>query len=64
MLEKNGDVIAFRNNSFDVKKLNCIESNANFISIENICDFFTFNDIEIKNDFKILTKNRKSSNIR
>jgi len=63
LLEKNGDVIAFRNKFFDVKKLNCIESNANFISIENICDLFTFNDIEIKNDFKILTKNRKSSNI-
>lgn len=63
LLEKYGDVIAFRNKSFDVKKLNYIESNANFITIENICDLFTYNDIEIKNDFKILTKNRKSINI-
>ena len=61
LLEKNGEIIAFRNKNFDIKKLNHIESNANFISIENICDLFTYNDIEIKNDFKILTKNRKSA---
>lgn len=61
LLEKNGDVIAFRNKLFDVKKLNYIESNANFITIENICDIFIYNDIEIKNDFKVLTKNRKSA---
>ena len=61
LLEKNGDIIAFRNKLFDVKKLNYIESNANFITIENICDIFIYNDIEIKNDFKILTKNRKSA---
>ena len=61
LLEKNGDIIAFRNKLFDVKKLNYIESNANFITVENICDIFIYNDIEIKNDFKILTKNRKSA---
>tara|TARA_B100001093_G_scaffold331603_1_gene316629 strand:+ start:38970 stop:40127 length:1158 start_codon:yes stop_codon:yes gene_type:complete len=61
LLEKNGEIIAFRNRLFDVKKLNYIESNANFITIENICDIFIYNDTEIKNDFKILTKNRKSA---
>jgi UDP-N-acetylglucosamine diphosphorylase/glucosamine-1-phosphate N-acetyltransferase len=50
-LEKNGEIVAFRNSTFNTKKLNIIDSNSNFNSIKNICDIFSLNGEEIKNDF-------------
>ena len=50
---KNKDlVIAFRNQKFDLKKLNIIETHVPFKSIENLCDIFTLNGNEINNDFQ------------
>lgn len=50
---KNKDlVIAFRNHKFDLNKLNIIETHVPFESIENLCDIFTLNGNEIKNDFQ------------
>lgn len=50
-LTRDGEIIAFRNGSFDTKKLNIIDSNSNFNFVHNICDIFTLNGQEIKNDF-------------
>lgn len=55
-LEKNGEIIAFRNSSFNTKKLNLIDSNAIFNSIDNLCDIFLSNDREISNDFEFLAR--------
>ena len=55
-LEKNGEIIAFRNNSFNTKKLNIIDSNAVFNSIESLCDIFLHNDREIASDFESLAR--------
>ena len=68
-LEKNGEIIAFRNNSFNTAKLNVIDSNAVFNSIENVCDIFLINDREIASDFEFLARresqvlNKKDMNI-
>jgi len=50
-LVKSGEVIAFRNSNFNLQKLNIIDSNVSFNSIENLCDVFSLNGNEIKNDF-------------
>ena len=50
-LTKDGEIIAFRNSSFNTKKLNIIDSNSNFSFVHNLCDIFTLNGQEIKNDF-------------
>ena len=63
VLVKAKDVFAFRNCSFDYRKLNKIESNVNFDIIEKLSDIFSFNDKEIRKDFKLLTKGRISSSL-
>lgn len=60
LLEKNGETIAFRSAIFDVKKLNKIDSHAAIDTLENIWDIFSDNDREIKRDFALLTKRKKS----
>lgn len=60
-LEKEGFLFAFRNRDFDLKKLNKISTGVKFDSICNIWDIFSDNDREIKNDFKLITKGRKSN---
>ena len=61
VLVKGKETLAFRNRIFDYNKLNKIESNVTFDSIEKLSDIFSFNDSEIRKDFKLLTKGRKSS---
>lgn len=49
-----GEIIAFRNSVFDTQRLNKIDSNVSFDSINNICDIFQLNGQEIKNDFELM----------
>ena len=53
-LAKNGTIFAFRNSTFTTDKLNIIDSNAVFNSIENLWDIFLDNDREINSDFEFL----------
>ena len=53
-LLKEGDLIAFRNTTFDLEKLNAIDSNASFNAIKNLSDIFQLNSQEIKNDFNLM----------
>ena len=53
-LAKNGTIFAFRNSTFTRDKLNIIDSNASFNSIENLWDIFLDNDREINSDFEFL----------
>ena len=53
-LSKDEKIIAFRNSTFEMSKLNIIESNVFFNSIENLCDIFLLNGSEIKNDFNLM----------
>ena len=59
-LEKDGYLFAFRNRDFDLKKINRINTSVKFDSINNVWDIFSDNEREIKNDFKLITKGRKS----
>ena len=61
-LAKNGAIFAFRNSTFTTDKLNIIDSNAVFNSIENLWDIFLDNDREINSDFEFLAK-RKSQTL-
>ena len=61
-LAKNGIIFAFRNSTFTSDKLNIIDSNASFNSIENLWDIFLDNDREINSDFEFLAK-RKSQTL-
>ena len=61
-LAKNGTIFAFRNSTFTTDKLNIIDSNASFNSIENLWDIFLDNDREINSDFEFLAK-RKSQTL-
>ena len=61
-LAKNGTIFAFRNSTFTRDKLNIIDSNASFNSIENLWDIFLDNDREINSDFEFLAK-RKSQTL-
>ena len=61
-LAKNGTIFAFRNSTFTSDKLNVIDSNASFNSIENLWDIFLDNDREINSDFEFLAK-RKSQTL-
>ena len=61
-LAKNGTIFAFRNSTFTREKLNIIDSNASFNSIENLWDIFLDNDREINSDFEFLAK-RKSQTL-
>ena len=60
-LESNDTVIAFKNSSFDYKKLNKINTSVNFDSVNNISDIFSDNGREIEKDFKLVVKGRKTS---
>ena len=60
-LESNDTVIAFKNSSFDYKKLNKINTSVNFDSVNNIWDIFSDNGREIEKDFKLVVKGRKTS---
>jgi len=60
LLEKDGETLAFRSAVFDAKKLNKIDSHAAIDTLENVWDIFSDNDREIKRDFALLTKKRKS----
>jgi len=60
VLSKKGELIAFRNSTFNTKKLNTIDSNVTFDSIEKLCDIFMYNAREIESDFTYLTKKRNS----
>ena len=62
-LEKNGELIAFRNNSFTTDKLNAIDSNVAVFTIENLFDLFLYNSREIKKDFITLTKHKISKEL-
>ena len=53
-LEKNGEIFAFRNNTFDTNKLNVIESNSTFDFISNLSDIFSLNGEQIKSDFDLM----------
>ncbi|MEC9209927.1 MAG: GlmU family protein [Bacteroidota bacterium] len=58
-LAKNGKIVAFRNSTFNTKKLNVIDSNTTFSTIENLCDIFSLNGEEIKNDFDRMFPSKK-----
>ena len=60
VLKKSSIIIAINNHEFSHKNLDKIESNSNFNKINDLCDIFTLNSEEIKFDFDIITKNRKS----
>ena len=60
-LVRKGEVFAFRNSVFNFKKLNQIGSNALFNSIEQLSDIFNNNANEIRKDFILLSRGRKSS---
>ena len=61
LLVSNRKVIAFKNSSFDYKKLNKINTSVNFDSVNNIWDIFSDNGREIEKDFKLVVKGRKTS---
>ena len=60
-LAKNGVIFAFRNSTFTSDKLNIIDSNASFNSIENLWDIFLDNDREINSDFEFLAKKKSQT---
>ena len=62
-LEKDGELIAFRNGNFEKSKLNKIDSNVKIKTIENLTDIFKFNSEEINLDFKFLTEGKQSNDI-
>ena len=58
-LTKKGELIAFRNSTFDTKKLNKIDSNVIFNSLESLSDIFFLNEKEINNDFNLMFNKQK-----
>ena len=62
-LEKDGELIAFRNGNFEKSKLNKIDSNVKIKTIENLTDIFKFNSEKINLDFKFLTQGKQSNDI-
>ncbi len=63
ILQKDGEIIAFRSASFNLKKMNRIDSHANFYAVENLWDIFSDNGREIESDFELITKRRKSKDL-
>ena len=63
ILEKKGSIIAFRSAVFDPNKLNKISTHIEVDAVENLWDIFKDNDREIKRDFSLLTKGRKSQSL-
>ncbi len=55
-----GEVIAFRNKTFDYVKLNIIESHSLFSSVKSLTDIFNLNENEIINDFERIKKHKNS----
>lgn len=62
-LKKENKLIAFRNGTYNQKKLNYIQTNTSLNSINNICDIFRKNGEEIERDFRLITKGRESMEI-
>jgi len=62
-LEKDGELIAFRNSNFKKSKLNKIDSNVKIKTIDNLTDIFKLNSEEINLDFKFLTQGKKSDDL-
>ncbi len=60
LLEKDGEIIAFRSAVFDLQKMNRIDSHVTFNAVQNLWDIFSDNDREIESDFLLLTNRRKS----
>ena len=63
ILEKNGDIIAFRSAVYDPDKLIRITTHVEVDSLENLCDIFNDNDREIKRDFSLITNSRTSQSL-
>jgi UDP-N-acetylglucosamine diphosphorylase/glucosamine-1-phosphate N-acetyltransferase len=55
-----GEIIAFRNKTFDYAKLNIIESHSLFSSVESLTDIFNLNENEIINDFERIKTHKNS----
>lgn len=61
LLASNDKIIAFKNSSFDYKKLNKINTSVKFDSVNNIWDIFSDNSREIAKDFKLVVNVRKTA---
>ena len=59
----NDFVIAFRNSDFNLEKIHFIKSNTNISSLEKNVDLFYKMNNQIKNDFELLTKEKKSAKL-
>ena len=53
-LEKNGEIIAFRNSTFTTDRLNIVDSNSSCVFIEDLPGIFLSNDKQIRSDFDFL----------
>ena len=66
-LLKEGEIVAFYTNNtqktVDFDTYSCIELTEDILQINNVWDIFSFNDVAIKLDFELLSKNRKSQPI-
>ena len=63
ILKKSSEVIAVKNHEFNTESLDEIESNSTFNKVNDLWDIFILNSEEIKSDFNIITKERKSQNL-
>ncbi|MBG37418.1 MAG: glucose-1-phosphate thymidylyltransferase [Flavobacteriales bacterium] len=61
LLEKDSTILAYRSKTYYQKKLNKINSNADFSFLHSITDIFKLNGTEIKNDFLTISKGKKTS---
>ncbi|MBT8327229.1 MAG: GlmU family protein [Bacteroidia bacterium] len=67
--ENENEIIAFRSSKSYTKKIEFLDEieflkcDCTYSILNNSYDIFTLNDQEIRNDFKLLTKNRKSKSI-
>ena len=54
-------VLAFRSKGFSSDKINFIKSNASVNKLNSLVEIFNKNEEQLINDFKLITKNRKSA---
>lgn len=54
-------VLAFRSKGFSSEKINFIKSNASVNKLNSLVEIFNKNEEQLINDFKLITKNRKSA---
>ena len=54
-------VLAFRSKGFSSEKINFIKSNASANKLNSLVEVFNKNEEQLINDFKLITKNRKSA---